>query len=579
MRNLQDTLKDYDLNLLEIIAHRWDVDLNTREEAAAAKMLAAAMLNPDAVANEWERLKDNERGALQMVVASKGHKMPAAQFERLYGEIRQLGPDRRQREKPHLSPTGVAETLYYRGLLHLMFDEGKTGVQSFVFVPPDLAAAMPTHRAGYDLSQAEPDETPVFEDAGEPLLDHVLQLDAPKSVQKADTSLVDDLTTLLGYIQLHEVRLDQGNVPLNVQQNLMKYFVGAKDSARLDFMLFLGAQLELIDASTGLLQTVRANVRHWLEQNRTQQVKSLAESWHSGTLYNELWNIPTLIPEEAGTRNDPTLLRGTLHEMLQFVGSDEWISIEALIAEIKESEPDFQRPGGDYTGWYIRDRATGDYLQGFESWDQIEGATLYFAMSNPMYWLGLADRGGADEKVPDSIRLTAFGKAWTGRVQWPDRKDPETRIALEGNGNILIPRAASRYDRFQLARFTDWGGAGDTYTYTLTGASLKRADAQNIKPTHIQAFLQRTGGQTLPPNVQTLLEAWEAGSGASVVLERLLVLQVDTPEMMKTLWETPEIRRFLSRQLGPQAVVVRADQWEALVAALEQRGIPAEVEI
>jgi len=43
--------------------------------------------------------------------------------------------------------------------------------------------------------------------------------------------------------------------------------------------------------------------------------------------------------------------------------------------------------------------------------------------------------------------------------------------------------------------------------------------------------------------------------------------------VLQTILETPELRRFLGAQLGPNAVIVRADQAEALAAALQQHGI------
>lgn len=581
MRQLQDILRDYDLHLLGIIANRWDVDLDTREEAEVAKILSEKMTIAEVAAAEWDRLTESERGALQAVVGSKGHKMAAAQFERIFGEIRQLGPDRRQREKPHLNPTGAAETLYYRGLLYLTFDEGKTGVQSFVFVPDDLAAVLPTHRTGYDLTETAPDEGFHYDDEAihEPILEHVI-VDTPTSIQKADTSLVDDLSTLLSYITIHPVQLEQGMIPVAAQQGIMQYFLGAKDATRLYLILFLGVDLELIDASSGQLQPVRANVRRWLEDNRIQQVKSLVTAWHQSSLYNELWHVSSLAPEEAGWRNDPTLLRQTLYEILNLVDAEAWVGVEGLIDEIKESEPDFQRPGGDYSSWYIRDRHTGDYLHGFESWDYIEGASLYFALTAPMHWLGLLDVGGEDTLNPTAFKLTVFGKAWLAQSAWPDRKDPETHITFQANGTIQIQRAASRYDRFQLARFTEWVGSGDYYSYLLNAASLKKAGQQQIKASHIKTFLQRTaGGQALPAAIQTLLDNWESAGANSASIERLVVLQLDSAEILKSLFETPEIRRFLGKQLGPTAIIVREEQWQALSEALEARGISVETDI
>ena len=46
---------------------------------------------------------------------------------------------------------------------------------------------------------------------------------------------------------------------------------------------------------------------------------------------------------------------------------------------------------------------------------------------------------------------------------------------------------------------------------------------------------------------------------------------------MERIWEAPGLRRYLGARLGEMAVIVRADQWEALRDALGEQGIEVEV--
>jgi len=62
-----------------------------------------------------------------------------------------------------------------------------------------------------------------------------------------------------------------------------------------------------------------------------------------------------------------------------------------------------------------------------------------------------------------------------------------------------------------------------------------------------------------------------------VTLERLLVLRTTSIEVMNFILENPALRRYLGARLGDLAVVVRADQWEALRSALDEKGIALEV--
>jgi hypothetical protein len=579
MQKLQEALQSYDTHLLQIIANRWDVDIDTKAPRQAAKQLAAAMLDSAHIAAEWERLQDHERGALQMLSAAPAGKMTRSKFERLYGQIRQVGPDKRKREKHHLEPNGPGEILHFRGLLYLGFDEGKTGVEPFVYIPSDLAKLLPTHHAGYDLSEdaiTAEDTLPALDDA-DPMMAALSPDEDPAHLHRTDTSLIDDITTLLAYVQSARVVLDRGYMPESVQQEILQSFIGSKSERRMAFILYLLVEMGLLANINEELQTVRERVKPWLDAPRTAQMKQLVDAWHNSTTYNELWHIGTLIPEAGAWQNDPRLLRNTLQETIQVMVSDGWAATDGLIELLKESEPDFQRPGGDYTSWYIRDATSGDYLNGFESWDHVEGVMLRFALTGPMFWLAMLDLGtdtpDADPQAASAFKLTAFGRAWVGRVPWPDVRDPEGQVTIHPDGSIEASRAISRYDRFQLARFTSWESVGNTYRYRLTGDSLRRAAEQGIQAQHVQAFLQRVASTPLPESLKTMLGSAREDGEASVMLEQLVVLSLDTPEMAQTIWQTPETRRFLARKLGPQTLAVRSDQWQGLLAELQKMGI------
>ncbi len=255
----------------------------------------------------------------------------------------------------------------------------------------------------------------------------------------------------------------------------------------------------------------------------------------------------------------------------ELVPKQEWWSLEAFIAAVKESEPDFQRPGGDYQSWYIRNDK-GDYLTGFENWDAIEGGLLEFYVTGPMHWLGLMDR------ADDSARLTAYGRAFLGQATWPTPPEPEDKITVKDDGTLLVSRKVARVDRFQVARFASWVTPGDPYTYKLDAAGIQQANEQGINAEHITSFISRAlGGAPVPAGITRLLDRWKGGPTASVTLEQLLVLRTTAPETLDTIYNNPALRRFLGARLGPMAVIVRAGQWEALRAALGEQGVQVEV--
>lgn len=558
MRPVLPTLLDHDPGMLAIIAHRWDVDLGADDKREIAEMLAGAMLDPDRAGYEWSRLSDRERGALQLLLAAYDHKMPEAQFSRVFGEIRQMGPGRREREKPHLNPVSIAETLYYRGLIALAYDQGKTGVQAFVYVPSDLAAILPIHETGFDLSEESTHTTlTIDEDI------------APDDVQLANTTLVDDLTTLLAFLRIHPISSERSHLFQTVQEALTAFWLSPRQPATIALLIDLASGLGVAADDNGHFSPVPSPARQWLELPRPRQVRALAETWRDSTLFNDLWHTPGLRIEDTGWRNDPLLARQTVLTFLELVPPQQWWPVDDLIEQVYTEEPDFQRPGGDYESWYIRDAATGSYLRGFESWERVDGAVLHFILTGPMHWLGLVDLGDQGALC----RLTIYGRALAGETEWPDLQEDRPNVSIENDGTIRAPRTLSRYERFQLARITEWGAVGDPYIYRVTSTGLQRAAEQEIGADAIRAFLRRVSGESLPPPIQQMIERWGSAGRAEVWMTRAVILRTDTPEALQSILSQPELRRYLGAQLGPAAVIVRAGQEHDLAAALQNNGI------
>lgn len=568
MYELTHVLSEYDLPMLNIIAARWDVELNTRDVREAAARLQDAMHDPARVEDAWTRLSDDQRQVLQTVAGGNGGRMLTKLFERMFGEIRVMGQDRREREKPYLTPQNDAEALYYRGLIALGLDSadkaGKGAGIPFTFVPVDLLRLLPTAKTSYD-------STPMPVETAAPPIEV-----NPDQIRAADTALVDDLATFLAYCNLNIVQIVERSVTPDVVKDIAPYLVGRSTAARLALLVALSYDLGIAAESEGGWRPL-PTTRRFLELRRTVQVRFLAELWLKSPTYNELWYVPGLKADlSADWQNDPLLARQTVLSQLEMVPPDKWWSVDALIADVKEEEANFQRPTGDYDSWYIRDATTGQFLRGFESWDRVDGALLRFIIVGVLHTLGLLDTAHNGTLC----RLTAYGRALIGIADWPQPKQEQPATVIHEDGSLEIPRTASRYDRFQIARFTEWSKASDPYLYKINAASLGQATRQDIQPAQILIFLKRITGDQVPDSVTRLLEAWGAG-GADFPLsiERLMVLRVPTAELMQTIQGTPELRRYLGAPLGPMAVTVRADQYAQLADALQAiLGLAVQVE-
>src|SRR5512138_797196 len=137
MPDLLASLQKYDLGHLQIVAGLWGLELAAGEATAAAEELAACLLDVDLVNELTEALHSDARLALDALVERQG-RIPWAEFTRRFGQVREMGAGKRDRERPQLQPASAAEALFYRALLaRAFFDTGRS-LQEFAYIPDDL---------------------------------------------------------------------------------------------------------------------------------------------------------------------------------------------------------------------------------------------------------------------------------------------------------------------------------------------------------------------------------------------------------------------------------------------------------
>ncbi len=564
MKNLLATLHDCDPGMLPALADVWSVDSKSLSKDELIRQLQRAMLNPPQAEAAWDKLDEPARTALQLLVSSAQSRMKVGQFERFYGEIRKLGRAQIKREQPHMQGQSLAEMLYYRGFIGEGFDKVDDHLIGFIYVPSDLIEALPLHKTSFGELAAD------YAPAGDEL-PRIGLVDDVDEVIPADTSIVDDMTTLLAMLQAEPRKVEDERFIAVASESIKPQLLRPSET-RLAFMLGVGLSAELIAREDNKAQPKRGEARAWLQASRAAQIQTLARAWLKSRSYRDMWHIPGLYPDDSGWSYDAATARNAVMELLgDLLPEQGWVSINDLIEIIKEFEPDFQRPDGDYDRWYIRNDA-GEYLSGFESWDAVEGSLIEFYIVGPMHWLGLVDIG------EDVLRLTAYGRAFLGLSEWPQLQEVTTRINVRNDGQLLASRRVNRFERFQLARFARCAGAADPYAYTLDAPGIQRAAAQGITTQHIHAFLTRQlEGKPIPLPIVKLLRNWQDGAKTTVSFEALTVLRTTAEGTLEKIFAIPALRRYLGARLGPMACVVREGQWQTLRTRLGEHGIEADI--
>ena len=547
MPELIQSLLKQDIGHLRILAEFWGVELESISADEAREELSASLLDADLVVELIDSLSPQADSAIRALV-DKGGRIPWPVFTRKYGEIREMGAARRDRERPHLKPASTAESLFYRGLLARAFFDDEKGPQEFAYIPDDLLELLYTI---FDEEAQEPVEAiegtpgdlmPASEALGRPASPGEKGKEIP-----ANDFILDDATTFLAALRMG--RTLESTSSLVSSQEQVPALQSLLNSAK------------LIKKDVPQAEAVKT----FLECPRSEALKTLQDAWIESDKFNELFLMPELICE-GEWRNNPQETREFLLNLLEAVPEEKWWSLNAFVRDIKQKYADFQRPAGDYDSWFIKRKSDGQYLRGFSSWDEVDGALVKYFITDILHWLGQVDLSVAD----GSSERTAF------RITSIDRgKEERGKISVSSNGRISIPRTAPRVVRYQISRFCEWDEPKeDIYRYRISPNSLAKAKEQGLKVEHLLVLLTRHMEAGIPPSLVKALKRWEA-NGTEARLQTQVILKVSKPEVLEEMRKS-KAAKFLGEVLSPTTVIVKSGAIRKVMEALTELGLLTE---
>ncbi|MBI5842386.1 MAG: helicase-associated domain-containing protein [Chloroflexi bacterium] len=538
MPTLLASLLKHDIGHLRIVAGLWGLELESNETDSAREELSASLLDLELAGEILETLSPTIRAALDALITKDG-RIPWAEFTRKFGDIREMGAGKRDRERPHLRPASTAEALFYRGFLARAFFDTPNGAQEFAYIPDDLLALI-----------SRRDTEPQRENATASLRDSVADeaLGRPASPGErgqeilASDHILDDAATLLAALRM-------GRSDWQSDLRLTELLAAAK---------LIKKNIPQADA-----------VRKFLEVPRDEALHLLTDAWTESNTFNELRQAPNLICEGEWT-NQPQETREFLLNLLDAIPEGKWWSLSAFIRDVKQKYADFQRPAGDYDSWFIKRASDGQFLRGFAYWDEVDGALIRYFITNILHWLGQVDLAFAEgSSVPTSFRI-AISDSRKSSIE-------KEKLHIASNGKITAPRFTPRVVRYQLARFCEWDEEkADEYHYHVTPHSLTKAKEQGLKVEHLLALLAKHSDAGIPPVFVKALKRWEV-SGTEARVETQVVLRVSRPEVLEEMRKS-KAAKYLGEILGPTTVVVKSGAIQKVMEALTELGLLAEVE-
>src|SRR5512133_66635 len=101
MPELLQSLLKQDIGHLRIVAEFWGIELESITADDAREELSASLLDAELIAEVIDALSPQAKLAIRALVAAEG-RIPWPVFTRQYGDIREMGAAKRDRERPHL---------------------------------------------------------------------------------------------------------------------------------------------------------------------------------------------------------------------------------------------------------------------------------------------------------------------------------------------------------------------------------------------------------------------------------------------------------------------------------------------
>lgn len=540
MPDLMHRLSTHDLGFLNIVAEFWGLDLQAPDVKSALASLVSLLKEASLVAEIVDSLTEDVRQALGALIANEGW-MSWSRYTGQFGTMREMGPGRRDREKPYLDPVSPVEALWYRGLIGRDFLRREGLLQECAYIPDDLLDLMPPVVTQGPLPPGRP--------ASPGEIAHILPV---------SDRLIDHACTLLAALRMGDARRSpavEGWQP------------------PLDFVHALLGAVKLITSSE---QPVPEDAQPFLQMSRGEALVWLVRGWRESSLFNELRLLPSVVCD--GTwQNDPSTARQKILSHLSEVPEGKWWHLDSFIKTIFDREPDFQRPAGDFDTWLIRDAVSGESLAGIEHWNAVDGALVHYLITGPMHWLGLMDLASPGEGQPISaFRFSPWAEALLMGQPVESLPVEDQLIEVFSNGVLIASTLTPRLARYQVSRFCLWREETDTqYIYQITPLSLSQAAEQGLRIIHLEKLLKKNG-QTLPPALVRALNQWQK-HGSQVHIQPATILQVETPQILQALRES-SAGRFLGESLGPTSAIIQPQAVEKVAEALTRLGYLSEIE-
>lgn len=524
------------------LARLWGLPEPAGQPGAA---LAEAMLA--ALERVLAGLRPAERAALTLV-QQYGGQIDAPLLEREYGGIRSLGdyPNPRAYLLALEQPATPVERLWMLGLL---LPKPASTARTYA-IPAEILLLLPPAPAREQSLRLTP--------AGPP--EHVYTAD-PARLERL-------LMALLALAQDGQLELTRSGA---LSKAALRRLAGphqpaarpADEQQYLQFARWIGEAAGLLKVGADERLRPSRTALDWLRSGQATRTQRLLDGWIASA-----WDELAVWAGVTAQREFARDLAGAKRAALQLIGQAppaEWVALDEFVSQVRRTMPDFARPDRRYDSWGLLSR-TRQPLDGFVFWEAVEGAQLRAIVCRTLSWLGLVDVG----QPPSAFRLTALGAALLAGQPAP-AEPPAEPLVIQANFEVIAPRYASPYARFQLGRLAERTSAQLAEIYTLSKRSIHAALQRGIAFDDMLRFLHEHAAAELPPNVAATLRDWASQYG-QVALRPGILLESEDALLLEQITRDRRVRMPRHQRLSEHAWLVRAADAHSLAERLRKAG-------
>ncbi|MBE9479018.1 MAG: helicase-associated domain-containing protein, partial [Chloroflexi bacterium] len=448
---------------------------------------------------------------------------------------------------PWRSPASPVEVLWYRGMIGRAFADTPKGPQEFAYIPTDLLQMLSESLPDYSASSLSP-----------------LKQD-PKHVYMATSAAVDDATTLLA--AMRRTPFPSFELSRKPGPTLERFLL---IPSLHNLLLTILQEILIIEGPPWTPNPERT--RAFIDASRSHAIRDLLLAWKNSVTWNDLAVLPHIVCNTDAWPNDARLSRQGVLDLLQPLKPGLWWDLNDFVEKIRQTDPAFQRPGGDFDSWYLQNQS-GIFLHGIENWNMVDGALIRSVITGPLHWLGAVDLGQDSQSASiTSFRLTSVSALLYDPKAPVHVEEPDKAIVIHSDGRIIVPRGVNGAVRYQIARFSHWVSVeNEKYEYRLTPSTLQRAREQGLSHQHIRTVLEKTCESPLPRPVDLALTRW-AERGTEANIKQYWILRAQSPDVLEMLRSKKSTNRYLKEILSPTTAIVQHSNWPKLQAAAARLG-------